>query len=59
MARHALPRGHDPEDDDDQDDDGDGGKENDCAFLQTSSRASVPDSIAWGARLRISFLAIG
>ena len=56
--RHGLPRQENDGDDDDGED-GDYGEKDSARLGHESSRASVPDTMAWGARLRISYLAIG
>ena len=57
MPPQALPRQHDRKDADQ--DKKNGERDQGDASSQASSRARVPDTMAWGARLRISFRAIG
>ena len=57
MAAQTLSRENDREDAENYDQRRDCG-ENDTTSSQASSRARVPDTMACGARLRISFLAI-
>ena len=59
MPRRALAHGDDGDDGREENDDGNADEWNGYAFLHESSEASVPEKIACGARLRISFLAIG
>ena len=58
MTPDPLPRKHEG-DNAGEDDNGEENESGYTTFLQASSRASVPETMAWGARLRISFRAIG
>ena len=59
MPRRTLAHDNDGEKCRNNNHDGTADERNGYTFLHESSEASVPEKIACGARLRISFLAIG